>query len=96
MIAVHGDRLEALAGAIVDFNNVLVSHIEGGELSGTIDESIRHAVSKLSHIHFVSQQMQKRLIQLGESEKNIFVIGSPDIELMKSNELPSLLDAKKI
>ncbi len=47
MIIVHGDRIEALAGAIVgSFNNILVSHIEGGEISGTVDELIRHAVSK--------------------------------------------------
>ena len=49
-IIVHGDRLEALAGAIVGaFNNIRVLHIEGGEVSGTIDESIRHAITKFSH-----------------------------------------------
>ena len=53
MIIVHGDRVEALAGAICGaINNILVAHIEGGEVSGTIDDSIRHAVSKFSHIHF--------------------------------------------
>ena len=67
MIVVHGDRPEALSGAIVgSFNNILVSHIEGGELSGTIDESIRHSVSKLSHLHFVSNQdSKKRLMKMG-------------------------------
>ena len=55
LIVIHGDRVEALAGAIAGaINNVLVSHIEGGEVSGTIDESIRHAVSKFSHIHFTT------------------------------------------
>ena len=55
MIVLHGDRVEALAGAITGaINNILVAHIEGGELSGTIDESIRHSISKLAHIHFVS------------------------------------------
>ena len=54
MIIVHGDRIEALAGAVVGaLHNILVAHIEGGEVSGTIDESIRHAVSKFSHLHFV-------------------------------------------
>ena len=54
LIMLHGDRLEALAGAIVGaYNNILIGHIEGGEVSGTIDNSIRHAVSKLSHLHFV-------------------------------------------
>ena len=84
MIILHGDRVEALAGAITGaINNILVAHIEGGELSGTIDESIRHAISKLAHIHFVSNiAAKKRLLQLGENEKSIFVIGSPDIDLI--------------
>jgi len=91
IIAVHGDRLDAIAGAIVGaFNNILVAHIEGGEISGTIDESIRHAVSKFSHLHFVANQEAKtRLIQMGESKDNIFVVGSPDIDMMLSPELPS-------
>ena len=60
LIVVHGDRVEALAGAIVgSLNNILVGHIEGGEVSGTIDELIRHSVSKMSHIHFVSNQQAK-------------------------------------
>ena len=97
MIVIHGDRLEALAGAIVgSFNNILVSHIEGGELTGTIDESIRHAVSKLSHIHFVSNEYaKKRLVQMGEIEKRIFVIGSPDIDIMVKKDLPTKEGLKK-
>jgi len=92
MIIVHGDRVETLAGAIVGaLNNILVSHIEGGELSGTIDELIRHSVSKLSHVHFVSnEEAEKRLIQMGETESSVFVIGSPDIDIMFSNDLPAL------
>jgi len=84
MIILHGDRVEALAGAIVGaLNNILVAHIEGGELSGTIDESIRHSVSKLSHIHFVSNNdARQRLIQLGENLGSIYVIGSPDIDIL--------------
>ena len=98
LIVVHGDRLEALAGAVVGlFNNILVAHIEGGEVSGTVDNSIRHAISKLCHIHFVSNQShKKRLIQLGEIEKKIFIIGSPDIDIMNSRSLPSLSQVKRI
>lgn len=96
MIIVHGDRLEPLAGAIVgSFRNILVSHIEGGELSGTIDELIRHSISKLSHLHFASNlKAKKRLIQMGESPESVYVIGSPDIDLMFSDELPSFEKAK--
>jgi UDP-N-acetylglucosamine 2-epimerase (hydrolysing) len=97
LIVIHGDRVEALAGAIVgSLNNILVAHIEGGEISGTIDELIRHAVSKMSHIHFVSNEVaKKRLIQMGEIPENIYIIGSPDIDVMLSKELPSLIDVKQ-
>lgn len=97
LIVVHGDRLEALAGAIVGaFNNILVAHIEGGEVSGTIDESIRHAITKFAHIHLVSNEESKnRIIQMGENEQSVFVIGSPDIDIMYSSNLPSIQEVKK-
>jgi UDP-N-acetylglucosamine 2-epimerase (hydrolysing) len=97
MIIVHGDRVETLAGAIVgSLNNILVAHIEGGEISGTVDELIRHSVSKLSHIHFVSnEEAERRLIQMGELRKSIFIIGSPDVDLMLSPNLPSIETVKE-
>ena len=97
LIVVHGDRIEALAGASVGaLNNVLVAHIEGGELSGTVDELIRHAVSKLSHIHFVAnEEAFGRLVQMGELASSIFIIGSPDMDIILSDKLPSLAEAKK-
>ena len=92
LIVIHGDRVETLAGAIVgSLNNILVAHIEGGELSGTVDELIRHSVTKLSHIHFVSNhEAAKRLTQMGEMKSSIFTIGSPDIDIMSSDDLPTL------
>jgi len=92
LIVIHGDRVEALAGAIVgSLNNVLVAHIEGGELSGTIDELIRHATSKMSHIHFVANAQAKQLLeQMGELPGSIYTIGSPDIDVMFSSTLPNL------
>ncbi|MDO4222708.1 MAG: UDP-N-acetylglucosamine 2-epimerase [Acinetobacter sp.] len=97
LLVIHGDRLEALAGATVGaLSNCLVCHIEGGELSGTIDDSIRHAVSKLSHIHLVANQDAKqRLIQMGEKSEHIFIIGSPDLDVMQSKSLPNLDDVKR-
>lgn len=97
MIIIHGDRLEALAGAIVgSFNNIKVAHIEGGEVSGTIDEAIRHSITKLSHLHLVSnKEAKKRIIQLGEPDETIFIIGSPDIDIMISDNLPSIEEVKK-
>lgn len=97
VLIVHGDRMEALAGATVGaLHNIVVAHIEGGELSGTIDESIRHAISKFAHVHFVcTEEAKKRLIQLGEESNRIYVIGSPDIDVMMSENLPSFLKSKE-
>ncbi|WP_341659295.1 UDP-N-acetylglucosamine 2-epimerase [Vibrio sp.] len=97
LLVIHGDRVEAMAGSIVGaLNNILVAHIEGGEVSGTIDELIRHSVSKMSHIHFVSNDLaRQRLLQLGENDSSIFVIGSPDLDIMTSNRLPNLCEVKK-
>jgi UDP-N-acetylglucosamine 2-epimerase (hydrolysing) len=96
MIVVHGDRIEPLAGAIVGvLNNIKVAHIEGGEVSGTADEFLRHAISKLSVIHFVANDEAKyRLIQLGERENSIHTIGSPDIDIMLSDNLPEIETVK--
>jgi UDP-N-acetylglucosamine 2-epimerase (hydrolysing) len=92
LILVHGDRIESLAGAIVGcLNNTLVAHVEGGEISGTVDDLIRHSVTKLAHIHFVSNMDSKnRLLQLGEQPKSIFIIGSPEIDILDSPDLPNL------
>ena len=89
--------MESLAGAIVgSLNNILVAHIEGGERSGTIDELIRHAITKLSHIHFVSNdEARNRLIQMGEIPNSVFVVGSPDIDVMLSDQLPALETVKE-
>lgn len=97
LIVVHGDRIEALGAALVgSLNNILVAHIEGGEVSGTIDESIRHAVTKMSQAHFVANvEAQKRLLQLGERPESIFIIGSPDLDIMSSPDLPQMDAVRK-
>ena len=76
LILIHGDRIESLACALVgSLNHILTAHIEGGEVSGNIDDTIRHAVTKLSHIHFVgSPEAKNRVIKMGEIEKHIFNI----------------------
>tara|TARA_Y100001935_G_C17306808_1_gene512835 strand:- start:972 stop:2126 length:1155 start_codon:yes stop_codon:yes gene_type:complete len=97
LIVVHGDRVEALAGAVVGaLNNILVCHIEGGELSGTVDELIRHSITKLSHVHFVANDTARnRLIQMGESINSVFIIGSPEVDIMLSETLPAIEDVKR-
>ena len=98
LIVIHGDRIETLACAIVgSLNNHRTAHIEGGEVSGTVDEILRHSISKLAHIHFVTnKRAKKRLTQMGEFKDNIFIIGSPDVDIINSKKLlPSLKDVKK-
>tara|TARA_B100001057_G_C22871605_1_gene959283 strand:+ start:18649 stop:19773 length:1125 start_codon:yes stop_codon:yes gene_type:complete len=97
LVMTHGDRVETLAAAIsASFNNILVGHIEGGEISGSIDEHIRHSVSKLSHLHFVStNRAKRRLINMGEEKKSIFKVGSPDIDIMSSSNLPKIDHVKE-
>ena len=71
LIVIHGDRVEALSAALVgSLNHILTAHIEGGEVSGTIDDTIRHAISKLCHVHFVgSESAKKRVSKMGEIKK---------------------------
>lgn len=96
LLVIHGDRAEALAGASVGaLNNVRVAHVEGGELSGTVDESLRHAISKLAHVHFVADEgARRRLLQMGERSSRIHVIGSPDVDVMLRGQRPCLLDVR--
>ena len=80
-----GDRYETISTAIAAaYMNITVAHTMGGEVSGTIDESIRHAVTKLSHLHFVSNKdALKRVIKLGEEKKYVFNVGCPRIDEVK-------------
>lgn len=79
IILVIGDRYEALSIVIAAaYMNIRIAHIQGGEVSGSIDESCRHAISKFSHIHFPStQRSYEYLKRMGEDEKYIFNVGCP-------------------
>lgn len=82
LIVLHGDRIEALAGALVAATNYVRSaHVEGGEVSGTIDEVFRHCNTKLCTHHFVSSKAAaRRVMALGEPPETIHVIGSPELD----------------
>ncbi len=82
IVVIRGDRFEQLAIAMVAaYLNKTIAHIEGGDLSGTIDESVRHAITKLAHIHFVTNEdSRRRVIQMGENPRSVFNVGSPDVE----------------
>ena len=92
LVVVHGDRVEALGGAIVGaLNNTRVAHVEGGEFSGTVDELMRHSVTKLAHVHYVANESARDVIlQLGEHPDSVWTIGSPEVDLMLGSELPNL------
>ncbi len=82
LIVIHGDRIEALAASLVAATNYIRSaHVEGGEVSGTIDEVFRHCNSKLCTSHFVSSEAAaRRVAALGEPAEAIHVIGSPELD----------------
>ena len=80
-----GDRYETMASAIAaSYSNVLLAHTMGGELSGSIDESIRHSITKLAHYHFVAcDSAKRRVIQMGEDVNTVFNVGCPRLDLAK-------------
>jgi UDP-N-acetylglucosamine 2-epimerase (hydrolysing) len=82
LVVIHGDRVEALAASIVCAMRYIPSaHIEGGEVSGTIDESIRHCNTKLCATHFVSSEAaRQRVLALGEAPDRVYNIGSPELD----------------
>jgi len=85
---VTGDRGEMLAGAIVGAHmNIPVAHLHGGEVSGTVDELIRHAITKFAHIHFVAtEQSAQRIQQLGEDKERIFIVGAAGLDEIKRGD----------
>jgi UDP-hydrolysing UDP-N-acetyl-D-glucosamine 2-epimerase len=79
-----GDRFETMATTLAAaYMNITVAHSMGGEVSGTIDESIRHAVTKFAHIHFPAcQGARERIIKLGERSEHVHMVGCPRIDLV--------------
>ncbi len=98
MVVLHGDRYEALAGAVAaSLMNIFTVHIEGGEVSGTIDEHIRHAITKLSHFHFPTvEYARENIIRLGEHASTVMNVGCPGVdELLATKQIP-LSEVEKI
>ena len=81
IVLLLGDRGEMLAGAIVaSYLQIPVAHIHGGDVSSTVDDSARHAITKLSNIHFpATEKSASRIKQMGENQDNIFVVGAPGL-----------------
>jgi len=98
LIILLGDRYEILSAAIGSiYNNVKIAHIHGGEVTtGSIDDIIRHAITKFSDFHFVSTDTyKKRVIQMGENPKNVFNVGALGAENAKNTMLLNKKDLEK-
>lgn len=82
LILVLGDRGEMLAAAIVgEYLGIPVAHIHGGDVTSTVDEASRHAITKLANIHFPAiKESAERIIKMGEEKKNVHVVGAPGID----------------
>jgi UDP-hydrolysing UDP-N-acetyl-D-glucosamine 2-epimerase len=85
LVLLIGDRYEALAAAIAAaYMNICIAHIQGGEISGSIDESARHAISKFAHFHFPStDRSAKYLVQMGERPDTILAVGCPSSDIAR-------------
>src|SRR3989344_7985099 len=95
VVLVNADRFEVAPIALAaSYMNIPIAHTLGGESTGTIDEHVRHAVTKLAYLHFVAHpKAAERVIQMGEDKENVFVVGNPSLDLIKQSDLQ--LDAAK-
>lgn len=82
LVMLIGDRGEMLAGAVAALHlGIPIVHLHGGERSGTVDEPVRHAITKLSHWHFVAtEESRDRVIRLGERPEHVWVTGAPSLD----------------
>ncbi len=92
MVVVIADRFECLSIAMAaSYMNLPVAHVEGGEVSGSIDESIRHAITKLSHLHFpATQEAAERIIRMGEDPASVFAVGGTSLDVFAELDLHDL------
>jgi GDP/UDP-N,N'-diacetylbacillosamine 2-epimerase (hydrolysing) len=97
IVLLLGDRWEMLAGAMAgSYMNIVVAHIHGGELSGSVDEPNRHAITRFSHVHLVATKEHAKLLRLlGEEPNRIHVIGSPGLDDIVSHQYASTRDIAK-
>lgn len=89
LILLLGDRGEMLAGAIVGaYLNIPTAHLHGGEITSTVDEYARHAITKLVNIHFpATQKSAERIRAMGEDPENIYMVGAPGLDSILNQEL---------
>jgi UDP-hydrolysing UDP-N-acetyl-D-glucosamine 2-epimerase len=95
IVIICGDRFEQLAIAMAAaYLNRTIAHIEGGDVTGSIDESVRHAITKLAHLHFVTNEdARRRVLAMGEDPRYVFNTGSLDVEVASRIDTPISNDA---
>ena len=93
LFIVYADRYEGFAALIASTQmGIITAHFEGGDITegGTFDDSVRHAMTKLAHIHFTTnEEASKRIEQMGEEKENIFTVGLPSVDLILDNQFTS-------
>ena len=89
IVVTVADRFETMATAVAaSYMNIPLAHTQGGEVTGSIDESVRHAVTKLSHIHFAAtRQAAENIIRMGEDPSNVHCTGCPSIDIISDLDL---------
>jgi UDP-hydrolysing UDP-N-acetyl-D-glucosamine 2-epimerase len=97
ILVLLGDRAEMLAGAVAaSYTGIPIAHLHGGEISGSIDDSVRHAITKLAHIHFpATQKSAERIIKMGEDPSRVFVVGAPALDTILNEKLPEPSELSK-
>jgi UDP-hydrolysing UDP-N-acetyl-D-glucosamine 2-epimerase len=97
VVLITGDRFDILGVAIsATFMNIPVAHMEGGEVTGSVDESVRHAITKLSHIHFpATKKSAERIIKMGEKSELVFNVGCPASDVILSQKKSKNIIYKK-
>jgi UDP-hydrolysing UDP-N-acetyl-D-glucosamine 2-epimerase len=95
VVVTVADRFETIATAIAAaYMNIPVAHTQGGEVSGSIDESVRHAVTKLAHLHFPATELSaRRIVAMGEDPATVHTVGCPSIDLVAQTDLGLHRDA---
>lgn len=92
------DRYECLPMAMsAAYLNIPVAHIEGGEVTGSIDESIRHAITKLAHVHFpATQEAAERIVRMGEAPETVHVVGATSLDVIAACDLENIQPVQEI
>jgi len=92
-----GDRAEMLAGAVAAaYMGIPIAHLHGGDVSSSVDESVRHAITKLAHIHFpATRGSANRIIKMGEDPSRIFVVGALTMDTILNEKLPKRAELSK-